>query len=149
MCIRDSLSAKEITNKRTEFEMGEMVTVECEEIKKPKPWTGEVIIEKIPKEKEEIVSIKYNNIYAEISGYSKVYRKYTETEKKTIIEKDSGVATIQAGQDLKIQVDSLTNYVSRILANQNLAITSNEVNNIAIDHKMCIRDRNGSVVKYF
>lgn len=104
------LSAKEIINKRTEFEMGEKVTMK---------GGG--------KTKEE-------NVY--VQGTTRIYRKYTESEKRTIIEKDSGVAIIQAGKDLKIQADSLTNYVSRILANRNLAITSNQLNNIAVDHKI-------------
>lgn len=136
------LSAKEIINKRTEFEMGEKVTVECEEIKKQNPFTGKTRIEKIPKEKEETVSkVSTRN------GYTRIYRKYIETKKSTTIEKDSGIATIQAGKDLKIQTDLLTNYVSRILANRHLAIASNQLNNIAVDYKITtVKD--GDLMEY-
>ena len=138
-----ALRASDITNKRTEFTMSEVETIEYEETKPEIPgmsWKGE----KKPKVKEETVSITSTDRGRK---YKRVYREYTEKENRTIVEKDSGVATIQAGKDMQIQADTLTNDVSRILANQNLTITSNQVNNIAANHQITtIKD--GKLMEY-
>ena len=102
-----------------------------------------MIVEKTPKRKKKkpfLWSMEYIHRLELIESI--------QNQKKERRSKDSGVATIQAGENLSIQADSLTNYVSRIVANKNLAITSSQVNNIAADHQITtIKD--GDLMEYY